>query len=131
MPSRLIHLRIDKEVLKPLKLIPKNFQTGDIHAAMDEGTINHGSWFHRVIDKWHEPRFQANVGFNTSKEPIPKDMIKEANWIYRVAKVHRIADEYYLQYRAKYQKNPKFENVKKFLLKKLSDKNLIRRHFNI
>jgi len=131
MPNRSIHLRIDKEVLKLLKLIPKNFETEIIHASMDEGTINHGSWFHRVIDKWHEPRFIANIGFNTNKEPIPKNMIKEANWSYRVAKVHRIADEYYLRYRAKYQKYPKFENVKEFLMKKLSDKKLIRRHFNI
>jgi len=130
MPNEKFHVRIDDEVLKPLKLIPKKFNTKIIHGAMDEGTKDHG-WLHRVIDKWHEPRFQANVGFNANKKPIPKDMIKEANWIYRVAKVHRLVDELYYRYKSRYGLYPSFEKIKIRLMKILSNKNLVRRHFNL
>lgn len=130
MPNERFHVKIDEEVLKPLRLIPRNFDTKIIHGAMDEGTGRHG-WLHRVIDKWHEPRFQANVGFNTEKKLIPKDMLKEANWTYRVAKTHRLVDELYYRSKVRNGKYPSSEKIKKSVMKILSDKSLVRRHFNL
>ncbi len=127
MGDKRFHIRIDEEVLKPLRLIPKNFDTEWIHIVMDEGTKTHG-WLHRVMDKWHEPRYVVNVGKNTKRIPISKENYKESNYVYRVAKVHRVVDE--LWSRSKDKKNC-YVKIKNFLLRKLRNKNLIRRNFKL
>lgn len=93
MPPYKVHKRIDDEILKPMRLIPKNYDSETKHKSMDEGTIHHG-WLHRVLDKWHDPEWAARVGFHTKlMGNIPQWMNKQYKYDYRVAKVHVLADE--------------------------------------
>ena len=129
MPPYKVHKRIDDEILKPRGLIPKNYDSGIIHKAMDEGTVNHGS-LHRVLDKWHDPEWVARVGFHTkAMGNIPKDNYKDYKLTYRVAKVHVLADELSSRYKARNGKNPPFEYLKKEISKKLNEKDIRRRQF--
>jgi len=128
MPDFKIHKKIDDEVLKPLRVIPKDFNTELIHKSMDEGSVDHG-WIHRVIDKWHDPEWFARCGFHTSKMGnIPEWNFKNYVYTFRVAKIHVLTDELASRYKSKYRKTATINYLKGTVKKQL--KKRFRRQFN-
>ncbi len=129
MPSCKVHKKIDDEVLKPMRLIAKNYDSELIHKSMDEGTTHHG-WRHQVLDKWHDPEWVARVGFHIKlMGNIPQWRKKEYKTIYRVAKVHFIVDELWFRYKARNGKYPNFDYLKKHISQILNNKDIRRRQF--
>lgn len=127
MPNRTIHIKIDENVLKPHRLIPKKLDTADFHACIDEDKI--GGVLHRVLDKWHNPRYLAQVGYNS--KIIKNRDYRERNYLYRIAMMHVIVDELATRFKNKNGRRPTYYEIENEVKKILSRKNWVRKHFNL
>jgi len=133
MPIRRTHQKIDENVLKSYRLIPAGMDTSSWHKAIDEG--KEGGELHRVLDKWHNPRYMANIGLNTKLKSTYKKMsvseYRERNYIYRITMMHIIVDELSTRFKNRKGHYPTYDKLERMVKRRVSQKAWVRRHFNL